>query len=439
MAIKCVYIGILLLLTAIIYIKERNIAAPLFIFDVVWVFVFFCAATNDLVTPAKESTYSLFFGGVISLNLGGLISDCVRSQKYRVGRRVINIANGNYSFREPLTYFILFICLLFYLLNFVVAVRNVDNFSFSNIMSVANSENSLTRQYRVVNFLYTMVINPFSYIIPFFVAADYWVGQRDKKKLLLSVLVLLLRMLSSGNRLSFLFIFVFMIVVGILVKKINTSKLKTLFTRREKRKARFLIVALIVVAVVVFVYSTLSRGYDVKSNVFVNFAIPLRLFEIWAEKISESGEFGGGCASFQGVIYPAFYLIKNLLGLPMPSHIASVFDITTRTVTEWVFGGTYMHNAYVSIFWYFFYDLRIAGVILFSFFTGFLSQRAYRAAVVHPNIMSVSIYCAFTRLLIGSYSEMSFSTVGFGVGLIFLMFVIFKKSKMVERINKCEK
>jgi oligosaccharide repeat unit polymerase len=164
-------------------------------------------------------------------------------------------------------------------------------------------------------------------------------------------------------------------------------------------------------------------------NIFINFAIPCRLFEIWAEEISTAGSFGAGFASFQGFIYPVFYLLKNSIGLPIPSHINSVYDITNRTVTEWVSGGTYMHNAYVSIFWYFYYDFRTVGVILISFLMGFRSQRAYRRAISHPNVKSVSLYCAFACMLVGSYSEMTFSKVGFGVGYLFLLFAIFKRNK----------
>lgn len=429
------YIVISLLLIVATYIKEKNIVCPIIIFNALWCFVFWCALTNNMVTAASGDTYFLFFIGVVFLDLGCYVSDKLKFKKVRIGNHKVDIADGDYKFRRGLIYFFIFLCILYYFLNFAFLIKGIGSYNFSNVMQMVNTEDTLTKKYKIVNFIYTIVINPFSYITPFIVAADYWVGNRDKKLFYLSFTMLLLRLFSSGNRLSFMFIFIFMIVVGLLIKRIDASRMRTFISRKDKRKARYLIIGLIILAVIVFIYSTVSRGYDVKSNIFINFAIPLRMYAIWAEKISLNGEYGFGFASFQGLIYPIFYLLKNIIGLPMPSHISTVFDLTTQTVTEWVSGGTYMHNAYVSIFWYFYYDFRIVGIILLPFVMGILAQKAYRRAISKPNIKSVALYCVYVRMLIGSYAEMTFSNIGFGVGLIFLLFVVFKQKKNVRIMN----
>lgn len=434
-----VYIGILVLLIIAIYSKEKKPTAPLFIFDAVWIFVFFCASINKQVTPAKPGTFFLMFAGVISLNVGGFLADYIHPIKIRIGRLAPGNTGGNYVFRKRIVFSLLYLCIIYYALNCLIVLKNAAGISFRHIMNAANSEDSLTTRFRIVNFLYTVVINPFCYVIPFITASDFWLGRRDKKILFLSVLTLLLRMFSSGNRMYFLFIFIFLIIVGIHTSCLKTKNIKQIYPRTEKRRLHSYIVAMVAVALVVFIFSTISRGYDVMTNVIINFAIPCRLFEIWAERVLESGDLGYGCASFQGIIYPIFYVLKNSVGLPMPEHIASVYDLTTQVVTEWVFGGTYMHNAYVSIFWCFYYDFREIGVIFLSCLIGFLSQRAYRRAIICPNLKSVSIYCAFTRLLVSSYSEMSFSTVGFGIGLLFLEFVLFRKVRFMGENNGCKK
>lgn len=435
MEIRYVYIVISLLLIIATYIKEKNIVCPIIIFNALWCFVFWCAITNNMVTAAGSSTYFLFFIGVVCLDLGCYVSDKLKFKKIRIKNYKVGISDGDYKLRKGLIYFLILLCILYYFLNFALLIKSVGNFNLSDIMQMVNTDDTLTKKYKIVNFIYTMIVNPFSYIIPFIVAADYWVGNRDRKLFYLSFTMLLLRLFSSGNRLSFMFIFIFMVVVGLLIKRIDASKMRARFSLKDKMKARFLIIGLTIFAVIVFIYSTVSRGYDVKANIFINFAIPLRMYEIWSESISSKGEYGFGFASFQGLIYPIFYLLKNIIGLPMPSHISDVFDLTTQTVTEWVSGGTYMHNAYVSIFWYFYYDFRIIGIIFLSFTMGILAQKAYRRAISKPNIKSVALYCVYVRMLIGSYAEMPFSNIGFGVGLFFLLFVVYKQKNNMRTMK----
>lgn len=425
---RYLYVIIFLLIILISYLKTKNIVSPIIIFNSIWTFIFLCAINNNLVTQASNSTYFLFFIGVLCMDLGCSISSCIKYKKIKLINRRINIAYGEqYEIRKWLLYVFICISIIYYFTNLIIIYKNIESFNLSDVMQSANSEYVLTKRYRIVNFLYTMIINPTSYIIPFIVASDYWMGNRDKKLLLISLIMLLLRLLSSGNRMSFLYFFIFIIIVGLLKIKIDTYKVKDKILRRKKKKFFFLCFILISVSAIIFVFSSISRGYNALSNVFINFAIPLRMFEIWGEEILNSGEYGYGYSSFQGIIYPIFYLLKNSIGLPLPSHISSVFTIVTRTITEWVFGGTYLHNAYVTIFWYFYYDFRIVGVVILSLIIGILSQRAYMRALICQNIKATAIYCAYIRVLIGSYGDMAFSNVGFGVGFLFILFIVFKR------------
>lgn len=427
MGIRSIYITIMLIIAICFTVKEKNWINPILIFNSIWIFVFLCAMKNPLVDAAKNSTYDLFFVAIIMFDFGCVLAKFSKVKKIKYGTKKIDLISGNYVIRKRLIWFLIIVTCIYNLINLVFVFSKVGNFNFANVMVVVNTEDVLINKSKILNFLYTLVINPFSYVSSFIVATDYWVGTREKK-LLYSVLIMqALRLFSSGNRLSIISTFIFLILVGLFTKKMPIENLRNISERIEWKKRRRIILLLVFIAVIIFIYATISRGYSVKENVFINFAIPLRMFEIWAEKIKYKGAWGLGFASLEGIIYPIFYILKNIIGIPMPTHILEVYNNTTMTVTQWVSGGTYSHNAYVSIFWYFYYDFRTIGIVLLSFIFGYFSCKSYKKALLVKNVKSIVIYCMFIKALIGSYANMSFSVIPFGVGLVLLLFLLYKK------------
>lgn len=417
-------IAVFVIIAVYVVCKEKCFANPVFCFNMVWTAVFYYSFVNVYVVTPLTTTYILIFSGVLLFDIGFFLAK-TKIKHIRLGNSLLSPFKGQFVLRYRIFYISLCLCILYYFSSFIFLLKNVGSFNLASAMRYINASESLSEKSRLLNFLNTLFINPFSFIAPIIAAVDYWLGKKDKIVLFGTLVMLLLRLLSSGNRLSFLVVFIYFILIAELLNNEIFAYTEN-FKKMKKKRKRIVIVAL-AVAVIVFFITTISRGYEIKHNLTINLAIPMRLFEIWSNSLDEASQYAYGLSSLQGFIYPLFYILKNSIGLPIPNLVMVVYDTIQSTVTQSVNAGTYLHNAYVSAFWFFYYDFRVLGVLLGSFVFGYISNRIYIRAKKYRNCKIVAMYCVFINSILMSYGNLSFSNISTGVGIILILFVLYKK------------
>lgn len=429
-----IMITVLGIISVIHYKREENLANPISIFNTVWAFIFYYSWSNKYVTPGHINTYYLMFFAIIFFDLGCISVKYIKKRSIKIGNRKVDFFSGDYQVRYHIVYILMALSTVYYLINFLFVLKNIGSFSLANIMLSVTSDDYLVKNSKIINVFYTLIVNPFSFIASAITAVDYVVGHKNRKLLWGTMIMLGFRLFSSGNRLSFLMVFIFLFFMAELNSHKSIRGLQGIIKRKDKKRLRLIIMVSLFTFLVLFVYTSISRGYNVLQNLTINFAIPVRMFEIWTEKVNVMGVHGYGEASIQGFIYPIFYILKNSIGLPMPSIVFDNFNIIESTVIEWVNAGYYMHNAYVSIFWYFYYDFGTVGVILFSFFWGRISFIIYKIVESKRNCKVLAFYCIIISSLLMSYGNFIFANISTGVGAIMLLFFIYKRK---EQINQC--
>ena len=120
----------------------------------------------------------------------------------------------------------------------------------------------------------------------------------------------------------------------------------------------------------------------------------------------------------------------------MPANISAIFDIITSTITTWVDAGLYQHNAYVSIFWYFYLDYRIVGVFIFSFIFGRICFNMFNNVKRTLNCKSIAAYCIVIHALLMSYGNLTFANVSTGIGYIMILFFVYKRKHNDYKLHK---
>lgn len=125
--------------------------------------------------------------------------------------------------------------------------------------------------------------------------------------------------------------------------------------------------------------------------------------------------------------------MKNNFFVFLPS-VSGIYDLIRATDSEWqiITSQSINANAYVSIFWFFYVDGRVLGMI-----SGLFTYGAYMAHSVADiekklNIKNLCIFAFLLQGLVWSFIRFSFSNIYYAIAFLFLIFVVLKKGKVLE-------
>lgn len=433
------YIAIMLCvmfaITSFIMIKDfkKNIVNPLFIFNVLWALILSLNALHLFeLNVSEDKIYLNILFGIIFFNVGYFIMYAF-NRKYRLifSLKSIKLKQNfykDYLIRYNLLCILGCICIVYYLKNFgTVCNLLLQGNDLSVIRAMAqDSESILNVRSNVENALRILVILPFCMALETIVAVDFWNGKRHKPLLFICIVIIFLRVITDGGRTPIVNFTMYMIVSYILSK--STKKEVKIKTNKNKNKKWHLIIGIILAAIILY-YTTLSRdGENALRTVYYYFAMEPYMFNVWANTIEDSGLVGLGLASMNGFIFPVLYLIKNFLGIKFPEYWSKIYDMILLTDSQWkVITQTGISaNAYVSMFWFFYFDGRILGIIVGMLSYGMVLASSYISALKHKTCKNICIYALIFQGLFFSFIRFPFSNIYYSLAFLFIVLVAYK-------------
>lgn len=441
----CILICIVFLVIGY-YTEKRNVFNPVSLFCGLWaVIMFFSSLQMYSMILADDEINKMILIGIVAYLLG-----------YYFGKlflQKIHLKIGCYSRykvdtqfeavpRYQLLYLLGCVCLVYSMYSLVNVFIQVGGFNLGAIQKMLQSGDYESHNSALLNAMSILIISPVKFALPAITAVDFWYGKRDKKLLIITICLILISMLSSANRTSFLLFFMWLILVAYIKghhykRKKSIDSLKTRQKRLHKMKKYIWI--FIVIGVIAFVFMTFSRGTSlIFRQIYLYFSMQPRMFEIWAGKIETENICTYGMASILGFIYPIFYVIKNLLGLNrIPTLVQSAYDWTMLTDTLWVWPGRNIFaNAYVSIFWFFYLDGRLIGIIFGMFILGCVVSKSYSNIISYQcSARQIAIYCVIFYVIVFSFVRFQFTQSKIVLGLVFIALCAYKmvpKSKEAD-------
>lgn len=405
-------------------IKSRNILHPIFIFGASWSIILFFSSLNlyTLYTPKQETYYDIFVG-VTCFILGSCISTVLFRNKgkidfeYRKDESEINYIR---------VYFFCIACILYYIYELYRILPFLLTFNLQAVQSLLHSSEYTFADSKIINAISFLFIQPVSFAIPAITATDYWIGNRDKKLLFLTLAMLFFKAITSANRTIVLLFIIYMFIgYAFCGRFYKRTKEYNNFLKQNKKK----ITCVACLGAIVFVYMSISRGYDqIVRNVYLDVALPPLLFEKWKDNIDYSGFYGNGGFTFFGIIYPILYIIKNILGIGLPTQFQQIYDWIALTDSSWyMVGKTINANAYVTCFWYFYADFRFVGIILGSVLFGFVSCYFYYNALNRKDCKSVCQYCIVFYTIYSSYGRLQYGQAKIIIAILVISLLTYKK------------
>lgn len=434
------YIGVVIccIFTIVGYFSEKKLLLnPVTIFCALWaVILFFSSQQKYTMYMASEEKNVMIVYGIIAYLVGYYINKLFLNRIHiRIGRfsRYQSDTQRIAVPRYQLLYLLCSISLLYTIYDLVRVVVQSGTFNLGTIQKLLQSGDISNANSSVLNAIVVLVISPTKFILPAITAVDFFYGRRDRKLLLLTICLIFVNMLSTANRTSFLLFFLWLFFVATLYLYHNSDKkqqyLKKIETSNVLSKIRKYKWGIVWIAIIAFVVMSMSRtSTSLFKQIYLYFSMPPSMFEIWAEKVDAEGIYGYGVGSLLGFVYPVFYILKNLLGIPMPNLVETMYDWNMMTDTTWVWPGkNIMANAYVSLFWFFYLDGRVVGIIIGMFLFGIVLSRSYNSIIAKKHsARQVAIYCCLLYSVLFSFVRFQFSLTRIALGMVFVMFFAYK-------------
>lgn len=418
---------------AISIITEKKKLNPLTLLFMLWTVILGLSSLQLFrLRAASENTYLIIIIGLGAFTIGYyFIRIFIRDKKF-----VLNKSKYKKKIYEPrykLLYILGGICIIFYLYDFSIVFSYIlKGSSLAYIRQLAQDSNSIIYASRsaIENSIRVLVITPFVIALQPIVAADFWIGKRDKRLIIINILIILLRVITDGSRVVIVYLLLHLLV-GAQFADEKYGKVKKIFSKSNIKKVA-IIGVIIVIGGFALYKTTLSRsGDNFVRYMYYYFSMQPYMFEIWANTVDNLGIKGYGLASTNGFIFAILYIIKNFLRLPnYPQYWYSIYSLIGATDSQWqvIAGDATIANAYVSIFWFLYLDGRIFGIIIGMAIYGMICARTFIKATKQKTARSVCIYSIILQGVCFSFVRLQFTDVYYAIAVMFILGFAYKKT-----------
>lgn len=434
------FAALLLAISLIAYAHYKHLFNPITLMFGLWAVII--PLSNEEfygIVMTDASVYRIIAVGLLSFLIGVVCANNKVRLVLRGGPRLTDNAGKcergiDYGFLYALG----FISLIYF---GIVMVRLIPYIKAGNLLAVVrdmavSSETNDLKSSTSIILLKNFIATPTARLLVAFLPVEWVRGRRDKLLIVLTILVFLLDIVTTGGRASILLLGEYFICV-LTMQMLREGEVvhKGKLTMGQK-------VLLLGFGVLLFFFllkTTYARkGADVNlfRQIYIYYVAPIKFFEYNKNIIDTtySGFYGYGTASFYGFFYPFVFLLK---ALGFYSEYPQIF-VTSRFLSftmleKSVFlGKNFTMNAYATMFFQPYIDGRLPGVILMSFLLGYFTNLSYRKARLTGDVKWLLIYLLFFQKVLNSEVRYYFTMPGQAMCLIYALLAIRKRETIVK-------
>ncbi|MDD3139585.1 MAG: O-antigen ligase [Lachnospiraceae bacterium] len=426
------YMAVFIITAVIGVFSEKKIMNPISVLFVMWGMIIFFSKLGlyGLFDTQSNLPYTIISVGLTAFALGYYGFRILQNNK-PVYLFISKKSKRQNKINYKVCYILLIFCIVVSSLKIIEMGINIYSTGL-NFLSIGEKIASASREghNKVINFLYFYCASPVYIAATIIFTVDFWLGKRDKKLTILTLLMVFFRSITTGGRIAIIQLLISFLTSYSFALENNKHILLKISTNR-KRKREIIIFCFSIA--ILFYYMSLSRGFNLFKNLYLSFAIQPYLLEHWCAELESN--YAYGFCSLNGFIYPVLYLIKNLLGMPeLPGIFSDIYNTVQATFNEWVIcGDSSKCNAYTSAFWYLYYDGRLFGVFLGMFIWGCIAFNNFVKAKLKNNALSVANYCVIMIALVYTFTDMEYNKASFVLGLLYMNYFCFNQKKEVEK------
>lgn len=409
---------ILLLTSALLILVDqllhRNICSPITVFCGLWAVISLLVSLRLFGFDGfDENAINLVLLGVLGFGAGCLLVEAMYSRSAANKAVGTDIRPDDPLFNMGLLRAILFLVCVGQLISLLTTLVSFSQ--GATYVDVRGARLGYSDDQYFSNPIISAYVNYFcgpalGMLIP--VAIVLWFAGKHRKFCCVVLLCAVSGVVSSGGRITLVYLAI-QLVAALLFFRIKVSA-------KVKRRV-FIAVATGAVAVVGL--TVMRSGTSFLESAYSYFAVPIGLLSSFTEYVDATG-----FVSFIGAfLYPLFYVanaVTGAFGIEIEYLDELVYYVALPQET-WV-GGLFpgrSYNAFASLFYYFYLDLREPGVIIFSFVYGAMMAVAYRKSFINRSLSWMVWYLLALQSMFGSFIIWQLGGTKFFVSLLLLFLV----------------
>lgn len=424
------FVGFLVVVTLLWVIQEKNIYNPSTIFAAMWALVMLLSGIrlNGLVATSNRA-YILAFVGVLMFVAGCMFRDNIKICFSKRQRRKAGNYEINYNLLMVLYGFVLVFTTYLASKSIPLILGGVPmKVIRQNYRNVEEGIVISTRLFYSVE-IYLVQATEFAAaaLLPILITA-----KKSFKNIVVTLelmLFLTLHIFVTGAR-SFLLDVVILSFFYILINNSLIDDFRDYF--RKIPKIIIVLIGVGAIAMIVFV-TQLRKGEDLTmmEETYQYFAIAFPLFDIKLGIMDNTREYTYGLTALNGLLRPVFLALRTI-GMDFPKAYARATQlIDDNNIFYYV--GSGRGNSFVTVFYYFYMDFGVTGVITGSFIYGYICEAYYRRMLENPNRKNQTLYLLIIIGEVLSFVRLFFSALRYVYS--FLVIAIAYKRETGEGLN----
>lgn len=423
------------------YIKEPRKINPITVFCGEWAIIpILSVLCLYNLQEVSDNTYFYIFLGCIGFILGFYTRTKINFQYKK--QLSYNRTVGNYTYMPNNTFIqsILILTLIFYgieSINSLVLLLQGNSLALIRKLAqegIQYNGNVFWNAFRL------LIASPSSLALcP--IAAQEFLKKTNRNKYIIigTICIAILKTISDGSRGSFIFFAFSLLVCFLYSTQSGTVIKKRKHSISSKLKIRTLFFYILFSAGVLFLFIvTMSRsGENTLRYTYYYFAMEPLMFEKFAKIVEENNLYGLGMASFNGLLFPIFYVISNFLQIGYPTYWRKIYDMLESAGTNWQVITTtgLTANSYTTAFWNLYLDARILGIFIGMFVYGYFVAYCYKKVLLNQNQKNLSIYCIVLFGVFYSFQFILFENIYFAIAFILLSLFCYRRSQVNHKMS----
>lgn len=405
------------------YRKERNIYNPLSLFSLYWLIVILLANLQLYgLYSASQKTYTFIAIGLFSFIIGYSVS-LKKSNNIPIKR-----INNNYLVRYKLLIFLNILIIIFLFLRLINLI-NLLGAGYSwweiRLMTTAVEKDLGLWGSKLNLFIYTYIVSPLVYFAVPTAILDYIVYKKSKLFVNSTIIVVVLFSIVTVSRNILVFSVIYLIASALIYRK----KIQLSNRIRRVLKRIPLIVSIPIIGVITI---TLLRKAEAnifkEAYVYLAGAIPSFSIRL-TEQVIDTHTYG--MLTTRGFTRLFFIFLDNI-GIHYPeSYLNSqiVMENLERFIT---IGNDINMNAYATLFYQFYIDGGVLGIIFFSVVLGFICRKAYQGIKYNINIRNAVFYLLILQQLLFSVARIYTVYPTRALPFLLILFMFVKEKRKIH-------
>lgn len=407
----------------------KKISHPAIVFGMLWVTIItFSLLGLYNLNKVGNSTYYLLFTGIFSFFLGVIGASAFKGNFKKLRLKPLN---DEIKKEIPLhinwrmAYIVLFISMFGTSILFFSTLKYLmSGYSLMQIHNLFYGYGEDTKLMSdTMNAIISWISVPCLYVSISVLIVSFFEKNTKKIFSILTIVSMLFYLFGNASRIMI----IVLLFSTIVIYECYHGKIDIKLKRKTKKLLFFCVIMFMILMV-----ARRSNNPNKVNSIYAYLTLPVNLFDYWVSDFKSNSlpyTYGGGYI-FGIISWINWFTSKIGMELPVYS-VVSQYVINTQNIWVNVFPGR-SYNAFCTMFYYFYFDFGIIGIILGSFIYGWICYLVYYKAIIEKNRKMLLMYLLVIQTILFSFIRWQFGTANFIVEIVMSYLIIRGKERQMN-------